>query len=86
MAGSSHAISVSIDTNRLVDQHSFQRTPSRVPMASFPTINLFRDLKGVSWYGTCGSQKNWQMDKEDVNDLLIHPRAFANLTNHSNQQ
>ena len=54
-------------------------------MASFPTI-LFRDLKGVSWYGTCGSQKNWQMDMEDVNDLLIHPRAFTNLTNHSNQQ
>ena len=31
MSGSSHAILVSIDTNRLVDQHSFQRAPSGVP-------------------------------------------------------
>ena len=35
MSGSSHAISVSIDTNRLVDQHSFQRAPSGVPHGEF---------------------------------------------------
>ena len=35
MSGSSHAISVSIDTNRLVDQHSFQRAPSGVPHGKF---------------------------------------------------
>ena len=46
MSGASHAISVSIDTYRLVDQHSFQRAPWGCPMASFPTI-LFQDLMGV---------------------------------------
>ena len=35
MGGSSHAISVSIDTNCLVDQHSFQRAPSGVPHGEF---------------------------------------------------
>jgi len=35
-SGSSHAISVSIDTNRLVDQHSFQRAPCGVPHGEFP--------------------------------------------------
>ena len=35
MSGSSHAISVSIDTNRLLDQHSFQRAPSGVPHGEF---------------------------------------------------
>ena len=36
MSGSSHAIPVSIDTNRLVDQHSFQQAPSEVPHGEFP--------------------------------------------------
>ena len=37
MSGSSHAISVSIDTNRyrLVDQHGFQRASSGVPHGEF---------------------------------------------------
>ena len=55
-------------------------------MATFPAI-LFRDLKGVSyvWYGTCGSQKNWHMHKEDVNGLLMQSRALANSINQVNQ-
>ena len=35
MSGSYDAILVSIDTNRLVDQHSFQRAPSEVPHGEF---------------------------------------------------
>ena len=31
MSGASHAISVLVDTNRLVDQHSFQPAPPGVP-------------------------------------------------------
>ena len=35
MSGSSHAISASIDTYRLVDRHSFQRAPSGVAHGEF---------------------------------------------------
>ena len=40
MRGRSQGISVSIDTNRLVDQHTFQRAPSAVPHCNFSSRSV----------------------------------------------
>ena len=85
MSGSSHAISVSIDTNRLVDQHSFQRALAGVPHGEFSHHSI-PGPEGSIMVWHLWVTENWQMDNEDVNDLLMHPRASANLTNHANQQ